>query len=119
MLRIVMYGPDPTENHRLQELLGDILWDAQIKPVFREFTGEREPFFTYVKNKEVELKDKPHEISGMLLYAKTDEETYPDNDYKMSGNKIGVHTLDLNVEFSQIREQLDEIATRHLAYVKA
>lgn len=50
MLRIVMYGPDPTENHRLQELLGDILWDAQIKPVFREFTGEREPFFTYVKN---------------------------------------------------------------------
>lgn len=36
--------------------------------------------FTYVKNKEVELKDKPHEISGMLLYAKTDEETYPDND---------------------------------------
>lgn len=75
--------------------------------------------FTYVKNKEVELKDKPHEISGMLLYAKTDEETYPDNDYKMSGNKIGVHTLDLNVEFSQIREQLDEIATRHLAYVKA
>ncbi len=75
--------------------------------------------FTYVKNKEVELKDKPHEISGMLLYAKTDEETYPDNDYKMSGNKIGVHTLDLNVEFSQIREQLDEIAARHLAYVKA
>ena len=59
--------------------------------------------FTYVKNKEVELKDKPHEVSGMLLYAKTDEETYPENDYKMSGNKIGVHTLDLNVEFPKIR----------------
>ena len=64
--------------------------------------------FTYVKNKEVELKDKPHEpISGMLLYAKTDEETYPDNDYKMSGNSIGVHTLDLNMEFRTIKEQLD------------
>ena len=50
MLRIVMYGPDPAENHRLQELLADILWDAQIKPVFKEFTGEREPFFAYVKN---------------------------------------------------------------------
>lgn len=72
--------------------------------------------FTYVKNKEVELKDKPHEISGILLYAKTDEETYPDNDYKMSGNRIGVHTLDLNVEFPQIREQLDGIVTRYLTY---
>lgn len=50
MLRIVMYGPDPAENHRLQELLADILWDAQIKPVFKEFTGEQEPFFAYVKN---------------------------------------------------------------------
>ena len=75
--------------------------------------------FTYVKNKEVELKDEPHEISGMLLYAKTDEETYPDNDYKMSGNKIGVHTLDLNMEFSGIREQLDGIAERYFAYAKA
>lgn len=75
--------------------------------------------FTYVKNKEVELKNKPHEISGMLLYAKTDEETYPDNDYKMSGNRIGVHTLDLNVEFPQIREQLDGIAARYLAYASA
>ncbi len=74
--------------------------------------------FTYVKNKEVELKDKPHEISGMLLYAKTDEETYPDNDYKMSGNKIGVHTLDLNMEFSGIRRQLDGIAERYFADVR-
>ncbi len=71
--------------------------------------------FTYVKNKEVELKDKPHEISGMLLYAKTEEETYPDNDYKMSGNDIGVHTLNLNVEFSDIRKQLDAIAERHFS----
>ena len=55
----------------------------------------------------------------MLLYAKTDEETYPDNDYKMSGNEIGVHTLDLNVEFSGIREQLDEIAKRYFANEKA
>lgn len=75
--------------------------------------------FTYVKNKEIELKDKPHDpIAGMLLYAKTDEETYPDNDYKMSGNEIGVHTLDLNMEFSGIREQLDGIAEKYFAYAK-
>ena len=50
MLRVVIYGPDPTENHRVRELMEDRLWGAQIKPVFKEFTGEREPFFTYVKN---------------------------------------------------------------------
>lgn len=37
----------------------------------------------------------------------------------MSGNEIGVHTLDLNVEFSGIREQLDGIAERYFAYEKA
>jgi len=69
--------------------------------------------FTYVKNKEVELKNKQHEpVSGMLLYAKTDEETYPDNDYKMSGNNIGVHTLDLSKDFTYIRQQLDGIVAR-------
>ena len=50
MLRVVIYGPDPTENHRVRELMEDRLWGAQIKPVFKEFTGEREPFFAYVKN---------------------------------------------------------------------
>ena len=45
----------------------------------------------------------------MLLYAKTDEEIYPDNEYKMSGNKISVKTLDLNKEFSEIANQLDNI----------
>ena len=29
--------------------------------------------FTYVKNKEAELANVPHEVSGMLLYARTDE----------------------------------------------
>lgn len=50
MLRIVMYGPDETENHRVRAMLEDILREAEIKPVCREFTGEREPFFAYVKN---------------------------------------------------------------------
>jgi len=50
MLRVVIYGPDPTENRRVRELMEDRLWGAQIKPVFKEFTGERGPFFTYVKN---------------------------------------------------------------------
>ena len=51
--------------------------------------------FTYVKNKEYELREKDHTVSGMLLYAKTDEEIYPNNVYQMSGNQITVRTLDL------------------------
>lgn len=65
--------------------------------------------FTYVKNKEYELKDVEHMVSGMLLYAKTDETIQPDNSYIMSGNRISVKTLDLNVPFEKIKEQLDSI----------
>ena len=69
--------------------------------------------FTYVKNKEAELSDVPHTVSGMLLYARTDEAVQPDEEYRMSGNKISVRTLDLNRPFGEIREQLDGIAERH------
>lgn len=66
--------------------------------------------FTYVKNKEAELQGKGYEVSGMLLYARTNETIQPDSDYMMSGNRIIVKTLDMNREFSLIKEQLDEIA---------
>lgn len=69
--------------------------------------------FTYVKNKEAELSGVPHEVSGMLLYAKTDEDVYPENEYHMSGNKISVRTLNLNCDFSEIRKQLDSIVNEH------
>ena len=69
--------------------------------------------FTYVKNKEVELATQPHEVSGMLLYAKTDETVLPNNSYMMSGNKISVKTLDLDCEFSQIANQLNKIVEDH------
>lgn len=71
--------------------------------------------FTYVKNKDVEFGDKPHEVSGMLLYARTDEAIQPDNSYMMSGNRISVKTLDLNCEFYDIAEQLNAIADCFLA----
>lgn len=65
--------------------------------------------FTYVKNKEFELKNVPHRVSGMLLYAKTDESIYPNNTYQMSGNTISVKTLDLNCDFEQIKAQLNNV----------
>ena len=69
--------------------------------------------FTYVKNKEYELKDQPHEIAGMLLYARTEEKIQPDQKYKMSGNWICVRTLDLNLDFTEIRKQLDGIVEEY------
>ena len=71
--------------------------------------------FTYVKNKEAEPADVPYKVSGMLLYARTDEAVQPDNSYQMSGNKISVRTLDLNREFSGIAAQLNAIADEHFA----
>lgn len=63
--------------------------------------------FTYVKN----WKAEPDEtISGMLLYAHTDDAIQPCNSYQMSGNQIKVQTLDLNCDFSVIATQLDAIA---------
>ena len=82
-------------------------------------SGNLYQIFTYVKNKEAELEGKPHDkVSGMLLYAKTDEEVLPDNDYVMSGNKISVKTLDLDCEFSQIAEQLNKIIEQYLGIKK-
>lgn len=69
--------------------------------------------FTYVKNKDYELRQQKHEVSGMLLYAKTDEDIQPNNVYQMSGNQISVKTLDLNLPFSDISRQLNDIVKMH------
>ena len=71
--------------------------------------------FTYVKNKDAEFGSRPHTVSGMLLYAATDEAIQPDNRYQMSGNKISVRTLDLNQEFSEIASQLNAIVDEHFS----
>ena len=63
--------------------------------------------YSYVKNYD---KDRTGNVLGMLLYAKTDEETPPNGTYGMDGNKIMVRTLDLNCDFAEIRRQLDDIA---------
>lgn len=69
--------------------------------------------YTYVKNKEYELAGSAHEVSGMLLYAQTDEQFQPNQDYMMKGNRIAVKTLDLNCGFDEIRQQLDGIVEEY------
>lgn len=76
-------------------------------------SGNLYQIFTYVKNKEIELATQPHEVSGILLYAKTDETIYPNNTYQMSGNKISVKTLDLNLAFDGIAAQLNGIVKEY------
>lgn len=75
-------------------------------------SGNLYQIFAYVKNKQAALEraGKSVEVSGMLLYAATDEEVLPDFTYRMSGNQIGVRTLDLDRPFEEIRAQLDGIA---------
>ena len=76
-------------------------------------SGNLYQIFTYVKNKEAGMINIPHKVSGMLLYAKTDELVQPDQVYRMSGNKISVKTLDLDQDFSQISSQLNQIIRDH------
>lgn len=62
--------------------------------------------FTYVKNFDVEDTGK---VSGLLLYAKTDEDITPDLSASFGKNRIRVKTLDLNQKFSGITQQLEEL----------
>ena len=76
-------------------------------------SGNLYQIFTYVKNKDAEYGVEPHNVSGMLLYAQTDEAVQPNGVYHMSGNRISVRTLNLNCPFNEIASQLDEIVADH------
>ncbi|MGP5095360.1 5-methylcytosine-specific restriction endonuclease system specificity protein McrC [Staphylococcus equorum subsp. linens] len=72
-------------------------------------SGNLYQIFTYVKNQDIRLKKYTAKVSGMLLYAKTDEKLVPDNTFQMSGNQISVTTLNLNCDFAEISKQLNQI----------
>lgn len=71
--------------------------------------------FTYVKNQDAVGTGN---VSGLLLYARTEEAVVPDCSFVMSGNRIGVKTLDLNKDFSLIAAQLDGIAEEYFGLKK-
>ncbi len=66
--------------------------------------------FAYVKNQDI---GNTGNVSGLLLYAKTDEEIAPDMDVTMSGNRISAKSLDLNCDFSDISAQLKAIVLEY------
>lgn len=74
-------------------------------------SGNLYQIYAYVKNRD---KSGSGKVSGMLLYAKTDEEVMPNSDYCIGGNLISVTTLDLSKEWETIRQQLDAIVPKYL-----
>ncbi len=75
-------------------------------------SGNIYQIFTYVKNKQQE--DKTKCVSGMLLYAKTTEDSFLNKSYYMSGNKISANVLDLNQDFAKIKKALLKIIEEEL-----
>lgn len=73
-------------------------------------SGNLYQIYTYVKNLD---KDDTGNVSGMLLYAKTEEQMHPNNQYSIGGNRIKVQTLDLNLPFSLIAKQLEDIVSEY------
>lgn len=64
--------------------------------------------FSYVKNYDIYNSGN---VSGLLLYAKTEEDILPNLDVNICNNRIMTQTLDLNKKFEHISKQLDDIVT--------
>ena len=109
---------DITLSHRDKMLIIDAKYYGRaMQSKFDKSTirsGHLYQIFTYVKNAAA-MKEQPHEVSGMLLYAKTDEELTPNQSYSMSGNRICVETLNLNQDFSKIAAHLNQIVEEHFS----
>lgn len=75
-------------------------------------SGNIYQIYAYVKNLD---KNNQGNVSGMLLYAQTDEAILPNNDYRISGNAISVKTLNLDCDFIELRAQLDGIVHNYFS----
>lgn len=76
-------------------------------------SGNLYQIFTYTKNKQYELGNNG-QVGGMLLYAKTNDDIQPDDDFIVHGSRLRVKTLDLNQPFDIIAGQLKAIADEFL-----
>lgn len=74
-------------------------------------SGNLYQILTYVTIRAVTTSE---DVSGMLLYAKMDEDITPNSEFTILCLSIGVKTLDLNRDWDAITAQLDEIAEKYL-----
>ena len=83
---------------------------ARFENINRFNNGNLNQIYVYVDSMDTHHTGN---VSGMLLYAQTDNETVPDSMFhkKGSSSKFYVRTLDLNQEFSDIRKRLEDIVS--------
>jgi len=67
--------------------------------------------FTYVKNED---KNNTGDVSGLLMYVKTNNNEKQYVDYKMGNNKIIICNLDLSKTFEFVEKQLNDIANKFI-----
>ncbi|MDQ0233108.1 5-methylcytosine restriction system specificity protein McrC [Metabacillus malikii] len=78
----------------------------------KQKSGNLYQIFTYINN----WKKEPDEtVAGMLLYAKTTALNQPNHIYHIKGNQIFVVSLDLQQDFSSIKENLLTYANQFFA----
>lgn len=78
----------------------------------KQKSGNLYQIFTYINNWKKEPDDT---IAGMLLYAKTTAVNQPNHIYHIKGNQIFVVSLDLQKDFSGIKEDLIAYANQFFA----
>lgn len=71
-------------------------------------SGHLYQIFAYVKNKDAENSGN---VSGMLLYAQTQNEIIPHETYNFGGNEISIRCLNLSREWEHIKNTLDAAAS--------
>ncbi|MZQ97673.1 MAG: 5-methylcytosine-specific restriction endonuclease system specificity protein McrC [Acidaminobacter sp.] len=74
-------------------------------------SGNLYQIYAYVKNYDISSSGN---VTGVLLYAQTNEEIMLDKEYNIGGNRISIKSLNLNTDFLQICSQLDLLVQRFL-----
>ncbi len=74
-------------------------------------SGHIYQIYSYVKNYDTARSGN---VSGLLLYAKTNDDEHANLDCIIDGNRIGAQTLDLTLEWLALRQRLDEILIQWL-----
>ena len=119
--RMIQFLPTMKTDITLQKDDKVLIIDAKYygKSMLQNYTKEKlrsahlYQLFAYVKNMD---SDNTGNVSGLLLYAKTEDEVFPEGEpFVIGGNRIGAKTLNLNVTFDILRIQLDNIVEKHFS----
>jgi len=104
---------DITLKHGSKVLIIDTKYYSHVFQTNTQFgtssliSGNLYQIFTYVKNFD---RQSTGNVSGLLLYAKTDDPLSPDLDCRIGGNRFSVRTLDLSADWIEITQQLRKVA---------